>query len=78
MKTAVSLPDDLFQQVDRMARKLGVPRSRLFATALQEYLARHQGRRITEQLDRAYEHESSALPPDLRRAQSRSLRRESW
>jgi metal-responsive CopG/Arc/MetJ family transcriptional regulator len=61
-----------------MARKLGVPRSRLFATALQEYLARHRDHRITEQLDRVYEHESSALPPDLRRTQARSLRREPW
>lgn len=78
MKTAVSLPDDLFQQADRLARKLGVPRSRLFATALQEYLARHQGRRITEQLDQVYEHESSALPPALRHTQTRSLRRASW
>ncbi|HEY8054853.1 MAG TPA: ribbon-helix-helix domain-containing protein [Terriglobales bacterium] len=78
MKTAVSLPDELFQQADRMARKLGVPRSRLFATALEEYLARHRDRHITARLDRVYEHESSALPPPLRRAQARTLRRESW
>ena len=41
MKTAISIPDDLFRQVDACSRRLKVSRSRLFATAAREYLARH-------------------------------------
>jgi metal-responsive CopG/Arc/MetJ family transcriptional regulator len=41
MKTAISIPDDLFREVDACSRKLKVSRSRLFATAAREYLARH-------------------------------------
>ncbi len=40
MKTAISIPDDLFRQVDLRSRQLKVSRSRLFADAVREYLAR--------------------------------------
>jgi metal-responsive CopG/Arc/MetJ family transcriptional regulator len=41
MKTAISIPDDLFRDVEACSRRLKVSRSRLFATAAREYLARH-------------------------------------
>lgn len=41
MKTAISIPDELFRQVDAYSRRLKLSRSRLFATAAREYLARH-------------------------------------
>ena len=41
MKTAISIPDDLYRQVDACSRRLKVTRSRFFATAAREYLARH-------------------------------------
>jgi metal-responsive CopG/Arc/MetJ family transcriptional regulator len=41
MKTAISIPDDLYRQVDACSRRLKVSRSRFFATAAREYLARH-------------------------------------
>ena len=43
MKTAISIPDDLFRQVAACSRRLKLSRSRLFATAAREYLARHGG-----------------------------------
>jgi predicted transcriptional regulator len=43
MKMAISIPDDLFRDVDACSRRLKVSRSRLFATAAREYLARHGG-----------------------------------
>ena len=41
MKTAISIPDDLFRELEACSRRLRLSRSRLFATAAREYLARH-------------------------------------
>lgn len=51
MKTAISLPDTLFEQADRLARRLDVTRSELYRRALEEYLARHVPDRVTRALD---------------------------
>jgi len=42
MKSAVSLPDDLFREIDACARALKLTRSGLLATAAREFLARHR------------------------------------
>ena len=78
MKTAISLPDDLFASADALAERLGVSRSNLFATALAEFLAKHQSRRVTERLDAVYATESSALDPVVRRAQRKTILRDKW
>jgi metal-responsive CopG/Arc/MetJ family transcriptional regulator len=41
MKTAISIPDDLFREIEHCSRRLKVSRSRFFAAAAREYLARH-------------------------------------
>ena len=41
MKTAISIPDDLYREVEACSRRLKLSRSRFFATAAREYLARH-------------------------------------
>ena len=49
VKTAISIPDELFREVEACSRRLNVSRSRLFATAAREYLARHgSGTNATE------------------------------
>jgi metal-responsive CopG/Arc/MetJ family transcriptional regulator len=78
MKTAISLPDELFQSADALAERLGVSRSQLVATALAEYLAKHQTQKLTDRLNAVYVAESSTLDPTLRRAQARSLRADEW
>jgi metal-responsive CopG/Arc/MetJ family transcriptional regulator len=78
MKTAISLPDDLFVAVDALARKLGIARSRLVAEALAEYVAKHRHGRVTEQLDAVYTAEPSAVDEPVRRAQRRVLKRSDW
>jgi metal-responsive CopG/Arc/MetJ family transcriptional regulator len=78
MKTAISLPDELFASADALAERLGMSRSQLFATAVAEYLAKHQTRRLTERLNAVYGVEPSALDPAVRRAQRRSIGKESW
>jgi metal-responsive CopG/Arc/MetJ family transcriptional regulator len=53
MKTAISVPDDLFEQAERLARRLKKSRSQLYAEALAEYLARNAPDEVTEAMNRA-------------------------
>ena len=78
MKTAISLPDDLFRLAEAAARKLKMSRSQLYATALAEFLDRRRTTKITERIDRVYSKEPSELDPALHSAQMRSLEREDW
>jgi predicted transcriptional regulator len=52
MKTAISIPDDLFADAEQLARELNKSRSRLYGDAVREYVARHSADSITESLDR--------------------------
>jgi metal-responsive CopG/Arc/MetJ family transcriptional regulator len=54
MKVAVSIPEDLFDSAESLGKRLGVSRSRLYATALAEFLAKDRGRKTTERLNRVY------------------------
>jgi metal-responsive CopG/Arc/MetJ family transcriptional regulator len=78
MKTAISLPDELFTAADALAGRLGVSRSELYATAVAEYLAKHEVSEVTARLDAIYATESSVLDPAFRRAQGRTIGREEW
>ncbi len=51
MKTAVSLPDDLFADAERIARRLKKPRSRVYSEAVREYVARHDPDLVAQKLD---------------------------
>ncbi|MBZ0169428.1 Antitoxin MazE6 [Candidatus Methylomirabilis lanthanidiphila] len=52
MKTAVSVPDEIFKQAERLAKRARMSRSRLFSEALREYVARHAPEEVTEAMDR--------------------------
>ena len=78
MKTAVSLPDDLFRKAESAARKLRVSRSKLYANAIAEYLERRSADAITAKLTEVYSRHDSALDPALDRAQIDSLDDERW
>jgi metal-responsive CopG/Arc/MetJ family transcriptional regulator len=78
MKVAVSIPDDLFASAETLGKRLGVPRSRLYATALAEFVAKHRGRKVTERLNAIYSTEESRLDSHVRRIQRRSVERDSW
>lgn len=55
MKTAISLPDDLFYAAERQAKRAKKPRSQLYAEALAEYLARHAPEEVTDAMNRVVE-----------------------
>ena len=78
MKTAVSVPDDLFRLAEAAARRLRVSRSKLYATALAEFLDRRQTDAITERLNEVYSGRPAKVEPALHRAQVRSLGKDRW
>ena len=78
MKIAVSIPEDLFDSAETLGKRLGVSRSRLYATALAEFLAKHRGRNVTDRLNAVYRAEESGLATPLRRLQARSVRDDTW
>ena len=78
MKTAVSLPDELFVKVEKTAERLGISRSRLFALALEEYLLERQPEEITRALNELYESEPSSVDAIVAGMQTASTRDESW
>jgi metal-responsive CopG/Arc/MetJ family transcriptional regulator len=53
MKTAVSIPNDIFEAAERLARRTRKTRSRLFSDALREYVARRSPEKVTESMDQA-------------------------
>mgnify|MGYP000184201023 CR=1 FL=1 len=78
MKTAISLPDDLFKSGDSLAKRLGVSRSELYARALADFVAKHKTSQLTQRLNAVYADEESRLDSAVVAAQARTLPRESW
>ena len=73
MKTAISLPDDLFEAADELAERLGVSRSQLYARALSEYVAQRGESDVTERLNAVYGQAEARLDHVLEELQFHSL-----
>ena len=78
MKAAVSIPDPIFKAADKLAKRMGVSRSRLYSVALQRLVQDHDDASITAKLNQVYSMESSALDPVLQSLQSRSVKKGEW
>lgn len=80
MKTAISIPDDIFLAAEQLAKRIGSSRSELYTTALAAYLKDHQHQGVTERLNAVYAQaeELSALDPVYHAFQVLSLSREDW
>lgn len=78
MKTAISIPDPIFDEADALAQRLGVSRSELYSRAVESFLGEHRREGVTEALNRVYAEESSELDPVLAALQWASLPREEW
>lgn len=76
MKTAISIPDPVFEEAEALANRLGMSRSELYAKAVKSYLGEHRREGITEALDRVYADEPSELDPKLAAIQAASMRTE--
>jgi metal-responsive CopG/Arc/MetJ family transcriptional regulator len=80
MKTAVSIPDRIFASAEKLAERLGVSRSELYARALAGLVEKHREDLVTSQLNEVYgpEGEESSLDEDVVSIQARSIRRDRW
>ncbi len=75
MKTAVSLPDEVFRAAERQARRVKKSRSQLYAEALSEYLARHAPEEVTDAMNRVVEQLREPTDPFVSAAARRVLER---
>ena len=78
MKTAISIPDDVFTEADKLARELKQSRSQLYSRAVREYVARHSADSVTAALDAICAQEPIADAEFVRRAGRRALERSEW
>jgi metal-responsive CopG/Arc/MetJ family transcriptional regulator len=53
MKTAISVPDDTYEEASRQAAELGISRSEFFARAARRYLEELASRSLTGQINEA-------------------------
>jgi predicted transcriptional regulator len=78
MKTAVSIPDDVFARVERLARRTRKSRSRLFSDALREYVARHSADEVTDAMNKVCKELGGSKDPFVTAASRRTLERIEW
>lgn len=80
MKTAISIPDPVFEAAERLARRLGKSRSQLFADALRAYLEQHSDEAITRRINEIVDADPGAtrLDPVLDALQLETLRKVEW
>src|ERR1044072_3435741 len=78
MKTAISLPDDVFEAADELAAKLGVSRSQLYARAVAQFVAQQSEDDVTARLNAIYGESGAVLDPELQDLQSYSVAGDPW
>lgn len=78
MKTAVSIPNTIYYDAEKLANQLGTSRSQLYAQALASYLTLHNKSGITKKLNEVYSTEPSELNSRLHKLQLLSLPKEEW
>lgn len=80
MKTAISIPDPLFQASERLARRMGISRSELFQMAMRAFLRDHTDSEVTEALNSVYASagRTASLDPFLGDLQGLTIREDEW
>lgn len=80
MKTAISIPDDVFERAEQLARREGRSRSDVYSAAVREYVARYGNDDLTETIDQALAALGAATVPDafVRAAAADRLRESTW
>ncbi len=78
MKTAISIPDSVFEAAEKFATRVGVSRSQLYTKAVKEFLKEHQTELVTKKLNEVYSEESSCLDRADHNLQYSSLQKDDW
>ena len=78
MKTAISIPDPIFSAAERLAKRLRVSRSKLYAAAMAKFIEAHKSEGVTVALNKVYAMERSSVDKALAAIQAASVPREKW
>lgn len=78
MKTAISIPNPIFEAAEQLAQQMGMSRSELYTTALVAYLETYQSEQVTEKLNQVYAEEASAIDPMVLQMQVMTLDGDEW
>ena len=78
MKTAVSIPDDVFDQAERLARRSRRSRSEVYSAALREYVARHSPDEVTDAINRVCDRIGGQKDEFVAAAARRMLGKTEW
>ena len=78
MKVAISLPDPVFSAAEKLAHRLRVSRSQLYAQAIEEYLGKCQDSLVTERLNAVYAAGQEPIDPAMAAAQLGAIGHEAW
>jgi hypothetical protein len=78
MKTAISIPDDVFKHAESTAKRLGVSRSELFTRAMREFLGIRREHAITASYDEAFASDDDELGLLRREAARKALLDVEW
>ena len=78
MKTAISIPDPLFEEAEAAAKDLGLTRSKLIQTALEEFLQRRRNAEVTRRLNKSYTENPPEPDPFLDYLVLEGMKRVEW
>jgi len=78
MKTAISIPDKIYRDAERLSRRLKKSRSQVYTEAVTEYVARHDPDAVTEAMNRVCEAMDTYSDPALSAAARRTLENVEW
>ena len=78
MKTAISVPDRIFAEAERLSRRLKKSRSQVYTEAVTEYIARHDPEAVTEAMNRVCEAVDTYPDPAISAAARRTLENVEW
>jgi metal-responsive CopG/Arc/MetJ family transcriptional regulator len=78
MKTAMSIPDPLFQAADKVAKQLGVSRSELYSNAVEKFVEAYQRELDRKKLEEVYSEDDSEPDKVLSALQWLAIDKEDW
>ena len=78
MKTAISIPDEVFNKAEELSQRLGISRSELYTKAIANFIQSYRSQTVTEALNQVYAQEESALDEAVVAMQFYSIGSEEW
>jgi metal-responsive CopG/Arc/MetJ family transcriptional regulator len=78
MKTAISIPDEVFNEAELFAKNYGISRSQLFTQAVQHFVSFKKKNSITQKLNEVYANQDESLEKQMNQMQFMSIEKEEW